>query len=72
MAEAPKPKPAAPAKAATSAKGAAPAKPAGGDKDKKQNPMLPVIAVALILGGIGWAVYHAVTYVPPPEKPSGH
>ena len=67
MAEAPKPKP------AVSAKAAGPGKPApawaSGEKGKKPpNPLIPVLAVGLIVGGIGWAVYRIVTHVPKVEK----
>ncbi len=78
MAEAPKPKPAAPAKPAVSAKAAGPAKltpgQSTGEKGKKPpNPLIPVIAIALIVVGIGWAVYGIMTAPPEKvEKKGGH
>lgn len=71
MAEAPKTT-RAPAPAAKS--GAKPAAPGaqGASAKGAPNPLLPVIAIALILGGAIWMTYAIITEPPKKAQPGGH
>ncbi|MBI3832644.1 MAG: hypothetical protein HY291_24190 [Planctomycetes bacterium] len=57
---------------APAAKSAAAGGKAGASAKGGPNPMLPVIAIALILGGAIWMTYSIITEPPPKKKPGGH
>lgn len=59
------------AEAPKTVKGPAPKGAVGKPPAKGPNPLLPLIAIGLILGGAIWLAYDIAT-APPPKKKPGH
>lgn len=60
------------AEAPKTIKAPAPKGAAGKPAPKGPNPIMPLIAILLILGGAAWLAYDIATAPPPKKKPGGH